>query len=222
MGERFDVAIVGAGLFGSALAYHLTRDPPLRVLALDLAPDASRPSGTQTSAGIVSVQGWDPWDLAVVRESANEYRTIAEAEGAEPLRRNGGLRLARTPAGTRWLERCQRVLAREGLETRWLSEGQARDLLPCASSDDLGRGLYTPEDAVVSPLSLRAAYARAAARAGAVLRSGASPPRIEGVADGAAAATGVSSRNSPSATPSILGGLAPERRTAPARAAARA
>jgi glycine/D-amino acid oxidase-like deaminating enzyme/RimJ/RimL family protein N-acetyltransferase len=165
--ERFHVAILGSGIVGAALAYHLVRDESLRVLALDAGDGTRLPNATATSAGIISVQGWDPWDLAIVRESTEEYHALAEQEGAEPLRRNGGLRVARTEEGTRWLERIQRVLEREGCEARRVGPGEIRELLPFAELDDVQAGLYTPDDATVSSTSLREAYLRAAGRAGA-------------------------------------------------------
>jgi glycine/D-amino acid oxidase-like deaminating enzyme/RimJ/RimL family protein N-acetyltransferase len=169
--EKFDVAVLGTGLFGASLTYHLVREPSVRVLAIDTNPEAGRPSATATSAGILSVQGWDPWDLAIVRESSEEYRGLAEEEGVEPLRRNGGLRVARTDAGARWLDRVQRVLEREGTEARRVGAGEIRELLPYADLADVRAGLYTPDDAVMDPAALQAAYLRAAVRAGALLRT---------------------------------------------------
>ena len=143
MTERFDVAILGSGLFGYALAYHLVGGkPPMRVLAVDATSAPRRLSATATSAGIVSFQGWDPWDIAVVRESADEYRWVAEEEGAALVRTNGGLRVTRTEAGARWLERVARVLQHEGIEARpvTVTENQRarRD-----SRNDFGGGMRT-------------------------------------------------------------------------------
>ncbi len=178
MTERFNVAILGTGLFGAALAYHLARDRSQRVVALDAPPNPDRPNATATSAGILSVQGWDPWDLAIVRESAREYRDLVESEGAALLRRDGGLRVARTEEGARWLERVRRVLARAGSEARWVGPGEVRELLPFADLGDAISALFTPDDATISPPETQAAYLRAAARSGAVVSPLPGPARI--------------------------------------------
>jgi glycine/D-amino acid oxidase-like deaminating enzyme/RimJ/RimL family protein N-acetyltransferase len=182
--EKFDVAILGTGLFGAALASYFVREQPCRVLALESARDPQRPGATATSAGILSMQGWDPWDLAIVRESTEAYRTLAEEEGVEPVRRNGGLRVARTEEGGRWLDRVQRALAHEGTETRRVGPGELSEFLPFADLDDVRAGLYTPDDATMDPSALHAAYLRAAGRAGAVIRSRTGAVPLEQLAEG--------------------------------------
>jgi sarcosine oxidase, subunit beta len=171
MPERFDVAIVGAGLYGCALAFHLACDKASRVLLLERRDAPTYPSGTDTSAGILTLQGWDPWDISLVRESCAEYTRLAEREGEPGPRANGGLRVARSEEGARWLEKVARVLTREGVEARQISAPELQDLEPFAQVEDLRLGLLTPADSVVSPAALRSAYLRAARRAGCEIRA---------------------------------------------------
>lgn len=185
MTDRFDVAILGAGLFGAALAFHLGQNRSTRVLALDSPGPPRAPSGTATSAGIVSFQGWDPWDLTIVQESAQEYRRIAEGAGTEPVRRNGGLRLARSEEGVRWLERVRRVLDRRGVEARMVKPEEVGDLVPFAEVEDLRAGLFTPEDAVLNATEIRDGYLRIAVRTGAVVHRAVGAAAIERSDDGA-------------------------------------
>ena len=125
------------------------------------------------------MQGWDPWDLAIVRESIEEYRRLAEEEGGEPVRRNGGLRVARTEEGARWLDRVRRVLEQEGTEARQLGAGEMRELLPFADLADVRAGLYTPDDSTLSSTALKEAYLRAAGRQGAQFRQEAATATAE-------------------------------------------
>jgi glycine/D-amino acid oxidase-like deaminating enzyme/RimJ/RimL family protein N-acetyltransferase len=169
--ERFDVIVLGAGIFGAALSYYLAAENHRRVVALDVAESIRGPSGSTTSAGILSVQGWDPWDLAIVRETVAEYARLADAEGTAPLRRNGGLRVARTDEGVRWLSRLESMLSSEGVEVHPLRTGDLSDRLPFADLSDVRAGLLTPDDSVVDSGDLLAGYLRAARRAGAEVRS---------------------------------------------------
>jgi len=178
MTERVDVAVLGTGLFGAAVAFHLAREGSLRVVAFGTAGDPSRPSGTAASAGILTLQGWDPWDLAIVRESLVEYRWLAEEEGVESVRRNGGVRVARTDEGVRWLQRVQSVLEREGTEATLLGAEAVGELLPFADLGDVRAGLYTPDDSVVHSTAVHEAYLRADRRVGVDLRLGDGPPEV--------------------------------------------
>jgi sarcosine oxidase, subunit beta len=166
MVERVDVAVVGTGLFGAALAAWLGGDGDLRIAAVGRAKDPGRPDGTAASAGIVSVQGWDPWDLAIVRESTADYLRLADEEGVEPVRQTGGVRVARTPEGHRWLERVERALAAERIEARWLGSEDLAAQFPYATFEGVRAALYTPMDTSIAPDACREAYLRAATRCG--------------------------------------------------------
>jgi len=175
-GTATDVLVLGAGILGAALSYHLARRKDRSVQLLDPGPGDRQ--ATRRSAGILTVQGWDTWDLGLVRASAAEYRAIAEWRGRSEFETNGGLRVARTPEGVAWLERVHGVLQRSGVESQLLGpEGTGR-LLPAGSLEDVRSALFTPEDAVCSPATLTADYLRSAARAGAEVRLGAAPGPI--------------------------------------------
>ncbi|HZY71322.1 MAG TPA: FAD-dependent oxidoreductase [Thermoplasmata archaeon] len=165
--DRFDVAVLGGGLFGAALARFLA--PDRRVALIDADDPRLGPSGTATSAGILSVQGWDPWDLALVRETAVEYGRIASSEGCPAPRRSGGVRVARTDEGVRWLDRVERGLVSGAEESLRLGRGELENLLPFADLADVSVGLFTPADSWVDPAELRAAFLRAGVRAGVEL-----------------------------------------------------
>jgi sarcosine oxidase, subunit beta len=184
MTDHVDVAIVGTGLFGAALADWLGREGDLRVAAVGRARGPDRPDGTSASAGILSVQGWDPWDLAIVRESTAEYVRLADEQGIEPLRQDGGIRVARTPEGQRWLERVERVLAGEQVETLWLGEEDLATRLPFATLEGVRAALYTPEDASIAPEACREAYLRTASRRGVNCLALAQPVTLERRKDG--------------------------------------
>lgn len=181
---RGEVGILGAGLFGAALAYYLASRGTAGVRVVDLRAPPRPASGTAASAGILTYQGWDAWDLSVVRESAEEYGRLAGEEAVEPPLRNGGLRVARTEEGVAWLERVHRSLVRVGVPARWVGPGEARDVLPLADLGDLRRGLFTPDDAVFDPVSLRDGFLRAAQRAGVEVETLEAPVGVASVGDG--------------------------------------
>lgn len=171
-GEPVEAVIVGAGLVGCALAYHLVRRQVGPVLLLDRAGPGE--AATAASAGILSLQGWDDWDLRLVEESAREYRAISEVRGHGNYREIGGVRVSRTEEGERWLLRAQKVLEKAGVASRSVGPSELRSLLPLADLTDVRAGLHTPEDALVDPVDICRAYLKLATRGGhgAELRQG--------------------------------------------------
>lgn len=163
--ERADVLILGGGLFGCALAFHLSR---LRAGSIVLL-DRSLPhiAATGRSAGILTFQGWNRWDAALVRESATQYKILSEATGKGDFRETGGLRVVRTEEGVRWLEIARKTLQSVGIEATSLSTSDVVSRTPGWDLDDVAMGLYTPGDAIFDPVEIAAQYVRLAGHNGA-------------------------------------------------------
>lgn len=157
-----DVLVLGGGVFGSALAFHLSRSRAGKVVLLDSGPLGSGATGR--SAGILSFQGWDRWDARVVRESAEEFRTLSDRSGKGDYRENGGVEVVRSEEGERWLHRVERELRAGGVPARLLAPSEVQALYPYADLDDVRAGLHAPEDALLDPVGLTAAYTELARR----------------------------------------------------------
>jgi sarcosine oxidase, subunit beta len=174
--KRFPVAVLGGGLFGSALTYHLARfgsGPPLLLERGEVGSGT-----TAASAGILTFPGWDPWDLRLVQDTAKEYRTLSEQTGTGSYRRNGGLHVARTESGARWLATVQSLLAHEGVEARLVEASGLEPIVPAADLSDVRVALHSPSDAVVDARALAAVYSGEAQRLGAAVRTASGEPRL--------------------------------------------
>lgn len=179
---RADIAIIGGGLLGTALAYHLAEAGSGSVTLLEAGHLASGATGR--SAGLLSYQGWGPWDLALVRESAEAYRDLSESEGRGLYRENGGVRVARSEEGARWLRRVEAVLTQRGEESDWLDPAEVADLVPGSAAQELVAALHTPRDATFSPGEMAVSFARRAALAGAEIRTRQGEIRLERASKG--------------------------------------
>src|SRR5690349_680309 len=77
-----EVAIVGGGVNGSSIAYHLAR-AGVRVTVFDLAEPATEPSASWASAGGVRQQGRDPREWPLTLEAGRRWPGLAEELGAD-------------------------------------------------------------------------------------------------------------------------------------------
>jgi glycine oxidase len=176
--EGFDVAVVGAGVIGSAIAYECARRGA-RVVLLDRDEPAAHASGA--AAGMLApcseAHECGPFfDLA--RASLQAWpdfaATVREAGGIDPeLHLDGLLRVALTDddaAGVRARLRWQHDQAIA--DGTWVDAAQACDIEPTLRHDVAGAAWYPGEGHVHSRHAVRALVAAATAH-GAQHRSGA-------------------------------------------------
>jgi sarcosine oxidase, subunit beta len=171
-----EILILGAGIAGCALAYHLVRRGVGPVVVHDPRTPAAGASGR--AAGIVTEQLWNEWDVQVTRESHREYSQLAQKWEPEAFRENGFVRWTRRPevaealgeALDRW--RAWGVPAEEATITdleRWLPTGRF---------DDVVSAVVCRRDAVVTPSSITTIYAEGARQAGATFDFGQPAKRL--------------------------------------------
>ena len=87
-----EVLVLGAGIAGSALAYHLV-DRGVGPVAL-YDPRTPGAGATGRAAGIVTEQHWNRWDVEVTRESKEQYASLSARWDPTAYTVNGFVRWA--------------------------------------------------------------------------------------------------------------------------------
>jgi glycine/D-amino acid oxidase-like deaminating enzyme len=137
-----------------------------------LAPtvyDPRTPSAGATgrSAGVLTEQLWNRWDVEVARATRREYEELAHAYEPGAFRRNGFVRIATDPAAAGALEEAVARWRGWGVEVEELSGAELSRGIPEGDFEGVRRIVRTPHDAVVDPTAIAAIYADAARKAGA-------------------------------------------------------
>ncbi|MER6122070.1 FAD-dependent oxidoreductase [Streptomyces sp. NPDC001795] len=166
----YDVAIVGAGVVGCAIARELARHPRLRIALVEAQDDVGQ--GTSKANTAILHTGFDavPGSLEarLVREGANRLAAYA-AESGIPVERVGALLVA-------W--DSEQLAALPGLAAKAQKNGyeEGRLLGPdevYAREPHLGPGalgaLHIPDESIICPWTTTLAYATQAVRSGADL-----------------------------------------------------
>ena len=177
-----DIAIIGAGVMGLALAHNLASDrrgvSGKRIVVVDghyLAWGASGRNG-----GGVRQQWSTEMNVRLMQESMDICAHFAKRMRINVwMRRGGYLFLARTQAAARRLERNVAVQSRCGLETEMITPGEAQALVPELAVEPFVGACYNPSDGIVFPWPFLWGYAHAAAKAGVAIHTSTPVTAIE-------------------------------------------
>ncbi|MFF7232488.1 FAD-dependent oxidoreductase [Streptomyces sioyaensis] len=162
-----DVVIIGGGVMGTSIAFHLAEAGVRRIVVIERGELGSGSSGKPI--GGVRAQFSDPLNIALGSRSLCAWRDFGQRPGADVrLDEVGYLFLLTSAEQAADFETCVRVQNELGVPSRMIGPREAQQLCPYVSTDGLVAAAYSPDDGHARPGLAVQGYARAAARAGTV------------------------------------------------------
>jgi sarcosine oxidase subunit beta len=162
---KTEIAIVGGGVVGLAIAYYLARRGLEDVVVLERGYLAEGASGR--NGGGVRQQWSTEINIRLMQESVELCRRFAVDVGVNVWFRQGGyLFLARSDKEVKRLERNIGVQNRCGVATRMLDPKGAQDIVPELDLTGIVGAAYNPTDGILFPWPFLWGYARQAAAHG--------------------------------------------------------
>ncbi len=170
--ERARVVIVGGGIIGCSVAYHLAHMGWKDVVLLER--DRLTSGTTWHAAGLMVTFGSTSETSTEMRKYTRDLYARLEAEtglstGFRPI---GFIEVA---SDADRLEEYRRTAAFNrycGIDVHEISAGEVKDLFPLAKTDDILAGFYVKEDGRVDPVGATMALAKGARMQGARLIEG--------------------------------------------------
>lgn len=164
---RVDVVIVGGGVMGASVAWHLAALGVRDVLVIDRAAGPGEGSTGRATGGFRAQYG-TAINVRLSLLAREKLRRFADEVGADPRY---------LPAGYLWLAMDARELGilREGLavqhanglaEARAVGPAEITGLNPAIALDGVVGGTFCPTDGFIRPLDILRGYLDAATRAG--------------------------------------------------------
>ncbi len=157
--------IIGGGVGGTSVAYHLAELGWSDVLLVDRAELTS--GSTFHSAGLVGQLRSSVTLTKMMMYGVELYRRLAAETGVDPSWHEvGSLRLASTPARMEELTRQAGWAKTFGLPLALISPEEARDLFPLMSLEGVLGAVHLPTDGWLDPSGLAGALAAGARKRG--------------------------------------------------------
>lgn len=166
--SRARIVIIGGGVVGTSVAYHLTGNGESDVVLLEQGELSC--GTTWHAAGLVGQLRATQSGTTLVQYSASLYEQLEDEVGlSSGFKRCGGVTVARTEDRMEQLRRTAATAVAYDLECQLLTPEQAREHYPLLEIGDLVGGIWLPGDGTANPTDLTQALARGARTRGATI-----------------------------------------------------
>jgi sarcosine oxidase subunit beta len=162
-----DVVIIGGGVTGCSIAFHLAQRGHRSVVVLERQFLAS--GGTGRSVGVMRTLYPTPETSRMVLHSLRVFQSFTEITGGDAGYVQCGALIAVAPGQREALEKTLAAQREIGIQARLLSPDDIRELDPRIDPFAVGAAVYEPESGYGDPTGVTSGFAHAARRHGAVI-----------------------------------------------------
>ncbi len=185
MTDRVQAVVIGGGVVGASVLFHLTRAGWTDVVLLERSELTA--GSTWHAAGGMHPINSDPTVAKLQKYTIELYREIEELSGQDcGIHLTGAVFLADTAERLDWLRMTDARGKYLGITSEMISAEEAARLMPIIDPSQFAGAMYDYEHGHVDPTGVTYAYARAAMAAGAQVRRRTWARRIERTPDGLA------------------------------------
>ncbi|HUO81143.1 MAG TPA: FAD-dependent oxidoreductase [Steroidobacteraceae bacterium] len=166
MRSAVKVAVIGGGVVGASVLYHLTKAGWRDVLLIERA-ELTSGSTWHAAGGMHTVNG-DPNVAKLQQYTINLYKEIERISGQScGVHITGGIMLAGTPERLDWLKMAKARGRYLGMDLELISVAEAKKLFPLLEERHFVGAMYDPIEGHVDPYGVTHAYAKSAQAGGA-------------------------------------------------------
>ena len=160
------VVVIGGGVIGCSVAYHLTKFGWKDVVLLER--DQLTSGTTWHAAGLVSQLGPSASVTKIRKYTLDLYKNLEkEVDHSAGLRLNGALSIAQTNSRWQELKRQATTAQLYGVDLKILNKDEITKKYPMMSTEDLKGGVLMPGDGSADPSGVTHMLAKGARKGGA-------------------------------------------------------
>jgi dimethylglycine dehydrogenase len=166
MKSNAKVVVIGGGVVGASVLYHLTKAGWKDVMLIE-REELTAGSTWHAAGGMHTVNG-DPNVAKLQQYTINLYKEIEQISGQScGVHITGGIMLAGTRERLDWLKMAKARGRYLGMELELISVAEAKKLFPLMEEKHFVGAMYDPIEGHVDPYGVTHAYAKSAMLAGA-------------------------------------------------------
>ena len=166
MKTHTQVVVIGGGVVGASVLYHLAKAGWTDAMLLERTEFTA--GSTWHSAGGMHTLNGDPNVARLQQYTIELYREIIEESGMDAsMHITGGVMLADTPERMEWLKMSHARGRYLGMETELISVAEAKDLLPILDEQYFVGAMYDAHEGHLDPSQITHAYLECARQRGA-------------------------------------------------------
>lgn len=169
MGNHNDVVVIGGGINGVSIAFHLVKNGA-SVTLLEKSFIAGGPTGH--SSAIVRQHYSNLVTARMALKSLHVWQNFPEMIGGEAGFTSTGVIFGVQPENVEGLKANIALQQSVGINTSFIAPEDVLELEPCVDLTGLGGAAYEPESGYCDPAAAANAFAQAAQRLGANIRTG--------------------------------------------------
>src|SRR5437773_10643302 len=165
MRRNADVVVVGGGIIGASIAYHLTKKGVRDILVLER--DRLGSGSTGKNAGGIRLQFSSEINVKLSQRSLPHIERFADEIGTDPhFHQVGYLFLITEDPDVAAFEHSLAMWSRLGVPARRVTANEAKALFKLARTDDVRFGTFCAQDGYADPPSMLNGYVARAREAG--------------------------------------------------------
>ena len=144
--QRFDIAIIGAGVMGAAAACELSLDG-LSVALIDQSAVPNPRAASVDHSKVFRFAYPEPFYVSLAVDALARWRELETRTGVSLLTHTGALLIGRSEPS--FATECHDAMRSSGVETRMLDDRQIGELFPQFDNSSFSYGVYDPAGAIL-------------------------------------------------------------------------
>lgn len=170
MAETADILIIGGGVIGTSIAYHLAKEGSSRIVLLERQAICNGTTGR--SGAIVRQHYSNDFTIRMAKESLTVFQHFNDLVGGDCGFITTGMVVLTDNAGADALRANVKMQQEQGVNTKLIRGDELSDVAPGYSGAGIALACYEADAGVADPMATTTCFAERARELGATIREG--------------------------------------------------